>query len=596
MLRRLILVLAAAGVAGAAPAGGAWSRVPVPGGDITSLAVDSRSGVVYCGTSRGNVYASRDGGRAWTPTRTGNAFPGYVVSALVPDARAAGRLWAALAGADRGSLVAVSPDEGASWSIVARWPRAVDARALAQSRVDPRRLACGGDEGVFVSEDGGRTWRASGKGVDGLALVQSLAFDPAEPGTLYAGTFRQAFRTTDGGRTWSRIADGMVLDATVYDFDFAPSDPARVWVSTCGWVYSSPDRGEHWTRFTEGFTNRRAPAIRIDPTRPSRLYAGTVGGLHRSEDGGRTWRRVSRDTLDVSALAVEPASGRLLVGTLGEGMFYSDDRGDTLVPASSGIDEARVSAVAADPTDPSRVLFLRAYGGVSSGVWEARRGDSRQISSDSPPGAFALAAGRVIGGTLWMCASASVLLVSSDGGETFHEPRRGPPGRVVRLLGEPLARPVVVTDEGVYATRDGETFSRVAAIAGSPVDARVLQSPGGEPELEVITSAGVFRGLGSEFTRSDRPMLSGGLFLQESPDRRDPYFRFQAAGDTLFLSRGNRKAELPLPRPEISVSDAAIAGDGSLYLATMGDGLFRYVPGGAGGSAGSSASSGAGFR
>src|SRR5262249_25654702 len=148
---------------------------------------------------------------------------------------------------------------------------------------------------------------------DGLRQVESLAFDPSDPRTLYAGTWRQAFRTKDGGATWTRIADGMVLDATVYSWDFDAKEPRDVWVSTCGWVYHSDNGGDRWTRFTQGFTNRRSHAVRRDPTRPGVIYAATVGGLHRSLDGGKSWQRVSRETLVVTALAVDPRTGRLYV-------------------------------------------------------------------------------------------------------------------------------------------------------------------------------------------------------------------------------------------------------------------------------------------
>jgi hypothetical protein len=44
---------------------------------------------------------------------------------------------------------------------------------------------------------------------------------------------------------------------------------------------------------------------------------------------------------------------------------------------------------------------------------------------------------------------------------------------------------------------------------------------------------------------------------------------------------------LILPRTELQVSDAILAGDGSLYLATMGDGLFLYAPEAPGAASGS---------
>ena len=551
----------------------AWFRVPIGGADVTSIAIDPfAKGEIFCGTSRGNVYRSSDSGRTWEPTRPGNQFPGYVVSTLAADTKVAGKLWAALSGTGAGALVAVSPDRGASWEILARWERSVDARAFAQSALQPDRIACGGDDGVFLSQDGGKTWSPSGTGIDGLTLVQSLAFDPADPATLYAGTYRQAFRTRDGGKTWARIAAGMVLDATVYSFDFDPNDARRLWVSTCGWVYLSEDGGDRWTRFTTGFTNRRTPVVHLDPRHPNVLFAGTVGGLHRSDDGGRSWKRISRETLDVSSLAIDRDTGRIFIGTLGEGIYVSDDGGATLV-AASGLEEGRVPAVAADPSDPSRVVFLRAYAGVGSGVWEATASGAHQISAQAPPGAFALAAARRPEGTLWLCASASTLLVSDDGGRAFAPPVKPPSGRILKVFGAPLPDPVVVTDAGVFTTEDGTTFHR-AAISGSPHDARLVNGPDAAPQLEVTTSSGVFRGA-TVFEGTGRHLLSGGIF--RSPTAVDaPYFEFSVRQSTLWLRRGAQSVSLLLPRDALQVSEAMLAGDGSLYVSTMGDGLFRW--------------------
>jgi len=78
---------------------------------------------------------------------------------------------------------------------------------------------------------------------------------------------------------------------------------------------------------------------------------------------------------------------------------------------------------------------------------------------------------------------------------------------------------------------------------------------------------------------SRRPLLSGGIYRKYDTEAAShPVFRYDVRESRLTIRRGAETASLELPRGELQVSDAVIAGDGSLYLSTMGDGVFRYTP------------------
>jgi hypothetical protein len=85
----------------------------------------------------------------------------------------------------------------------------------------------------------------------------------------------------------------------------------------------------------------RVTSLAIDPRDKSgnTVYAGAAaGGVWRSTDGGAHWSPVSDalPTLSVGALAVDPASGAVLVGT-GEGNTSSDSYlGDGVYRSASG--------------------------------------------------------------------------------------------------------------------------------------------------------------------------------------------------------------------------------------------------------------------
>jgi photosystem II stability/assembly factor-like uncharacterized protein len=576
-----VLALALLGLAPGADAA-SWWRLPVWGAEVRAFAVDPfETGAVYCGTSRGNFYGSRDAGATWEPLHPGPAFPGFYVTSLSADPAVRGRLWASLAGELGGGLVVVSDDHGARWTALLKSAHTVMARALALASGEPRLLAAGGDDGVRLSSDGGKTWVRTGEGVSGLQQVESLAFDPSDRRVLYAGTWRQAFRTRDGGASWSRIAEGMVLDATVYAWDFDAADSRDIWVSTCGWVYRSHDGGDRWTRSVSGFTNRRSHSVRRDPGRPGVVYAATVGGLHRSDDAGATWARISRETLVVTALEVDHRSGRLYIGTEGEGVFFSDDGGRTLVPGSQGLPESRVSEVAADPNDPDRVFFFRAFGGEESGVWEARGRQVRKVSLDPLPAAASLAAFRGPGGqTVLLVASSSGVLASRDGGVHWSAAAQPPPGKPIILYGDPFGGPVLVTTEGVFRTSDGAHFAAVPDGLRPASSAQLLADRGGNPLLEIRSGDGLAYWDGQSWSSKKKAVLGGGIFKQPSASDKPVggYSDLQEVNGTVFWQEGRTRRAFTSPRPALTLASAAQTPGGRVYLGTMGDGLFLFEP------------------
>lgn len=580
--RRGAVALAFLAVSATSAFAATWWRLPVWGAEVRVFAIDPfERGRVYCGTSRGNFYGSTDGGVTWTPLRSGPAFPGYIVTGLVADAGKPERLWASLAGEYTGGLVVRSDNRGQDWAILGQWKHAVATRALALSQGAEPHIAVGGDDGVFLSSDGGATWKRVGAEMAGLSSVESLAFDPADVRTLYAGTWRQAFRTRDGGATWSRIADGMVLDATVYSWDINPEDSRDIWVSTCGWVYRSRDGGDHWARSKNGFTNRRSHSVRRDPDRQGVVYAATVGGLHVSADGGETWTRASRESLVVTALAVDKRSGRLFVGTEGEGVFYSDDGAATLRSGSAGLAEGRVSDLVPDPNDPSRVFFFRSYGGDESGVWEAEGMQVKRVSRDPLPAAASLAAFRDRDGrTALILSSSAGVRVSRDAGVHWSVPESPPAGVPLGLFGAPFAPPVLVTSSGVFRTgQDGQTFSPVLGGPTAPLSAELLADGAGGPLLEVRTSDGVLRWNGGEWSPIRRALLKGGMFLQGAPGGAAvSYSTLQDVDGTLVWEEGSRRLALTSPRPGLALASAAEAKGGLVYIGTTGDGLFLFQP------------------
>jgi len=215
--------------------GQSWAEVAVESTVLTIL--PSRyplsDPTVFVGTAAG-LLKSDDGGRTFRPTSvTGAAvhrldWPG---PALV------------VAG---GKGVLVSNDAGASFTGPGTGLPAGEVHALALSSffaVDPVLFAGVGDQGVFRSSDGGKSWTAAG--LAGQAVNDLVWLGPM----LYAATGAGLFRTEDVGKNWTPLGEGLKGRAALrLMFPLAPDSGAEAFVGTDQGVFRTTDGGLHWVK------------------------------------------------------------------------------------------------------------------------------------------------------------------------------------------------------------------------------------------------------------------------------------------------------------------------------------------------------------
>ncbi|MBK9963866.1 MAG: hypothetical protein IPP07_02760 [Holophagales bacterium] len=589
-----VLVLAAASLASAAfaadaprGAGGLWYRYPLPGAEVKSLVADPAiAGLYWAGTAQGGIYRSSDWGASWQSPPEGLAFPGYAVTSLAPDPLRPGTVWAGLTGVVKGGLLAHSTDGGKRFEVVRRWEDRAAARVVAVAAPGGRRVvAVGGDYGIEISEDDGLTWRASAPALDPGSGISFLAFHPSRQGVLYCGSFRHPFRSMDGGRTWARIATGMVEDTEVFAMDFSAESPDEFWAATCGWVYRTTDGGTNWTRYKDGLLDRRAHVVRMDPRDPSRILAGTTGGIFESRERGKSFRRLSQDVV-VNALVFDPKEpSRLLVATEAEGILRSEDGGVTLTESNRGLAEARVSAVALRAS--GRVVVARAADGRSGGLWEldAVSGETVRLAVTPPSTVLALAP-----------AGPGLLAGTPDG--VYRQDAADAPFRKTLAFGtrafahDGAGRTLAATDGGVFESRDaGKTWARLGTLKSRVEDVRRARLDDGGLKTWSADAEGVTLWWdGRDWVR--RPLPGGGTKLSGGFGRPRVAPRFAPEPIGVYVDSENSilvyrpddatNGGLALAMPETGLKVAGWAGDPrtaeGLYLATMGRGLFRFVP------------------
>jgi photosystem II stability/assembly factor-like uncharacterized protein len=187
-------------------------------------------------------------------------------------------------------------------------------------------LYAGGDPGVlFESRDGGATWelnRALWKhpsrpkwqpGAGGLCL-HSIATWPGEPGRLAVGiSAAGVWLTDDGGETWRSGNAGIVprylpedvpedeIGLCVHRLQRAPAQPERIFMQFHGGVYRSDDAGESWQDIAPGLPADFGFPVAIDPADPASAYVIPLNAdvdrvtpdgrvrVYETRDAGASW-------------------------------------------------------------------------------------------------------------------------------------------------------------------------------------------------------------------------------------------------------------------------------------------------------------------
>jgi photosystem II stability/assembly factor-like uncharacterized protein len=176
----------------------------------------------------------------------------------------------------------------------------------------------------------------------------SLLVAPSNAARLMLGTHQGLFGSNDGGRSWRKLGlagqDAMNL---------ARPSAETIWVAGHNVLAKSTDGGETWADVRpDGLPSLDIHGFAIDRTHPGRLYAAVAGeGLYRSRNNGRSFNLLSADVGGaVFALAVL-ADGRILAGDLKRGLLVSHD-GRTWQQSL----REQLLGLAVNPRDPQTLL------------------------------------------------------------------------------------------------------------------------------------------------------------------------------------------------------------------------------------------------
>ncbi len=325
-------------------------------GDPLSIVHIDPAGRIYAALDLGHfgnkLQRSTDGGATWEE-RAAPAYPEK--PADVDDRDANGKsipwklqkIWAlADAGTDQateslwcGTLpggLFRSDDGGASWQLNRPlWDKperkgwfggGYDWPGIHSVCVDPRNaqrvliaISCGG---VWLTEDGGASWRAHADGMRAEYMPPERAYDPniqdphimvasrEHPDALWVQHHNGIFRSTDGAASWQEIKDiprsGFGFAAAVHPRDpetawFVPAikDEKRIPVDGQLVVLRTRDGGASFEVLDRGLPQSDAydliyrHSLDIDASGDRLAFGSTTGSLWITEDQGDSWTSLS---------------------------------------------------------------------------------------------------------------------------------------------------------------------------------------------------------------------------------------------------------------------------------------------------------------
>ncbi|HEX2164501.1 MAG TPA: hypothetical protein VHM02_11180 [Thermoanaerobaculia bacterium] len=474
------------------------------------------------------------------------------------------------------ALAAAAP-AAAQAVLAGPWTKAAlyggDVRSLAPAPDDPEIVYAGTTHGhVYVSRDGGETWRSPG--VVEVAfpgwVVSDLVWDEVRPGRLWAalwglwGGGLVAF-SDDGGASWT-YREGL-SDTRVYTLSTVPGRPGRVYAGTLTGVWRSDDTGATWRRVSEHLPEiYKVTSLLVGPE-PETVIAGTWQRAYKSEDGGATWRGLYTGMVpdsEVFTLVPVPGAPEVLWASTCGWVYQSTDRGESWQRFQQGFEDRRTPAFAALPSG-------KLLAGTTDGL-HVSDDDGRTWARIGPKGlsVFEIAWHPRRPERVWVATEGSGVWVSEDGGASFERRATGMTNvRVAALLASERRVLAAVNNaglaSGVYGSRDGLRFS----AEPSPLPT-VLDLAAHGPALYAATERGLWESRGDAWRMVGE--LGPGRVEQvlSSPER----LIVRTAGGFWELA-GPRFA--PLESRQAPAKSAALAGD-ELWLGD-GESLYRLADG-----------------
>ncbi len=339
----------------------------INGGRIADIDIHPENqNVWYVGVGSGGVWKTENAGTTWEPIFDDQ--PSYSIGSLLIDPSNPSTVWVGTGENVGGRHVGFgdgvykSTDGGRTWRnmglessehISTMLVHPEDSDVVWVSAQGPLWTP-GGERGLYMTTDGGETWRKVLGGGDWTG-VTDVVMDPRDPDVLYAATWQRhrtvaalmdggpesgIHKSTDGGETWTELTNGLPKsNMGKIGLAVSPQDPDIIYAAIeldrrTGGVYKSENRGESWTKMSDEVSGGTGPhyyqELYASPHRFGRLYLVSNVTMI-SDDHGATFERMNVEEKHVDDHAIafrKDDPNYLLVGSDG-GLFETYDDMET---------------------------------------------------------------------------------------------------------------------------------------------------------------------------------------------------------------------------------------------------------------------------
>ena len=416
---RFLVVGGLTGVYASRDDGKSWKKISEQI-NVESLAIDPRTRErIYVGTWR-QGWRSDDGGKNWKHIAEGMVLDTDMFSITI-DPEKPDNIWVATCGwvyntenagdkwtryrdgfnnrrihdveidpCDRDTVYAGSvaglyrsDDKGKSWYVISDEGLVVNSIVLHPQRRDRIVLGIEGD-GVYVSQDRGRTFTRSSDGLHNLRIT-TIAPDPFEKNRVFAavvfgGAASGIYRSDDAGKTWERASRTALPEVLSIAIAAEADADVKFLAGTEKGFFWSND-GVEWTQAEPaGFPIRVDKILRFNRTRS---FAATAEGVFTTRDGGKNWYRLAgAKNRAVDMTIGEVNSGKALYALTAVGLeVFDGERWSVIADAP-----AKGRTVAVRSAGDRELVFVAGASGVKAGTivdggWQSVEAPDAQYAS-----------------------------------------------------------------------------------------------------------------------------------------------------------------------------------------------------------------------